>query len=159
MELLRLRTDGRNPNELEEPLRAVIDVRDFYASDLYVPAGSASSVGAIAGAPLTNTLTLTDPLGLRSIGGTFTAGAAAPTNLTFSWGFFLVAGGGSISVPLGSYFVPAMAAAAIVNFGTGPYPYVLPAGTVLFAQVMGTGAGADHTLNVRGLLENLTFRV
>lgn len=154
LELLRLRTDGKNPSGLEEAIRFTIETRDFYGSDLLFPVDNTATVGALA--TINNNNNLTRPIGLRALGGELTIGAAAATNVVCSWGF-TVAGFPAFIVPVGSIFFPNLAAAQLVRFGSAPLPFVLPAGSVLIAHVTGTAAGADHTLNVRGLIENLAF--
>lgn len=156
LELLRLRSDGKNPGGLEESIRLTIESRDFYASDLLVPASSAATVGALGGVGIANVLTLTRNLGLRALGAELTIGAAAATNVTISWNLTLP-GAPLFAIPLGAQFFDALNVAANIRVGSGPFPFVLPAGSVLIAQATGTAAGADHSLNVRGLLENLAF--
>lgn len=153
LELLRLRTDGRLPDGVEQSIRPTVESRDFYGSDLYIPAASTTSVGALAS--LSNNLTLTAHLGLRSLGGVLTIGAGAATNVQATW-FFALPSFPAVPIPLGSMFYAALAAGQTVAFGSGPLPFVLPAGSILTAQVSGAAAGADHNLNVRGLLENFT---
>lgn len=152
LQLFRLRTGGRMPDAFEQAVRAVIETRDFYGSDIYIPIGTTTTTGALAG--LSNTLTVTGgPLGLRSLGAHVNIGAAAATNVFLSW-FMVLPSFPTLAIPIGSQNVGALAAGGSAICGTAPLPYVVPAGTQLTAQAQGVAAGVDHTISVRGLLEN-----
>lgn len=152
IELFRVRNSGSMPPNFGDVIQPTVETRDFYASDLYIPASAAPVVGAITGS-LTASLTYTAALGVRSVGGALTVGAAAVTQVACTWGLQLAGFAANTFIPLGSMFYPNIAAGATVHFGSGPFPFVAPAGTVQICQCTGLGAGADHTVQVRGLLE------
>lgn len=155
LELFRLRHTGELPDDFSKSVVPMVDTSAFYASDLLIPAASAPTVGAInLAVSLLETFTITSNLGCRSLGGQFTCGAAAATNVTFSWGAILP--GFAVEAVMGDEVVANIAAGASVQFGNIFSRIVFPAGTTLYTRASGTAAGADHSLAIAGLLENLT---
>jgi len=153
LELFKLRQTGEYPDDMSKMLMPIVDVSAFYGSDTLIPASSAPTVGAIGG-ELLETLITTGTIGILALGGVLTIGAAAATNMTLSWGIVLP--GPFPRSVFGSQFVAQAAAANQVSVGSAFPRVVVPAGTTLYVGVSGTAAGADHSLAIAGLLENLT---
>lgn len=153
LELFKLRQTGEYPDDMSRLLTPVVDVSAFYGADTLIPASSAPTVGAL-NPELVETLQTTATVGMLSFGAELTVGAAPATNLTFSWG--ITFDGAPNRSPLGSIFVAQANAGAIVRVGSAFPRIVVPAGSRLYTSVSGTAAGADHSLAVCGVLENLT---
>jgi hypothetical protein len=154
VELLRLKTFGDAPGELLNAIQASIDARPFYSADILFANSATNSVGALAGVGIASVSNQAiDSLGVLTVGGTFTCGAAAGTNIVLSWGFFIR----NTTLPVGSMFIGACLAGQQISFGTTCNPgFVLPGGSRLYAQATGNAAGADHTVQSICLIENLT---
>ena len=153
LELFKLRQTGEMPDDMTKSLVPVVDVSAFYASDTLIPASSVPTSGALL-PELLEELVTTGAIGLLSLGGSLTIGAAAATNLTFSWGILLP--GQTTRSILGSSFSAQAGIGAVIRFGSAFPRIVAPVGSTLWVQVTGTAAGVDHTLAIAGLLENLT---
>lgn len=153
LELLRLRTDGRMPDLFNNAVQPCVDSTPFYGSDLLIPASSTPTVGALNPA-LVESLTTTALVSVLSLGGQLTIGAAAATNIQVGWGVLLP--GQTVDSILGSQFLAQQAIGAIAQFGSSFNRLVLPIGSTLYVIASGTAAGADHSLRISGVLENLT---
>lgn len=153
LELFRLRHTGEMPDDFGKMVLPVIDTGPFYAADILIPASSAATVGALLPS-LLEEFTITTALGMRSLGGQLVIGAAAATNISFAWGILIP--GAPVRCTLGSYFVAQAAIGAVIEFGSTFDRIVVPSGATLYVRATGTAAGADHDLQIRGTLENLT---
>ena len=152
LELFKLRQTGEYPDDFGKGVVPVVDCGAFYASDTLISAGSAPTVGALAPELVEDLVATGGPLGVVSLGGILTIGAAAATNINFSWGILLP---GLTRIQLGCHFVAQAGAAAVVRVGSTFPRIVVPNGTTLFVEASGTAAGVDHSLAITGLLENL----
>lgn len=155
LEQFRLRTLGQQPTEFGEGVAPSADVRDHYGADLLLVL-TASTTGAPLS--LTRSINLVNPVRLRAIAGQLTVGAAAFTaGLYIEFGVLVrtFSGTGVIAIPFGSQSYGVAAATQVIAAGTH-CDIILPAGSQLYARIGGTAAGADHTLECRGLMENYT---
>lgn len=153
LELFRLRTLGAQPAGFAETVQPVVEVGGFYAPDILITSNGTAAVGALAN--LTANLTLSADLLLYALSAELLIGAAAATNVSGFAAVRIQTAGVQVNCQLASRFFPAIPAGGRVGFGVPlGYPLMLRAGTVLRATVVGTAAGADHTLNVQGLFGN-----
>ena len=144
---------GRGPNELEDRVRATVDVRDNYSAALLVGSSGTPTVGALAG--LTDTTALGITTRVRAVWGQLAVGAAAVTaGGVIEVGIVMNITGTAVTVPLGTFNYGVALAGAVIGFGV-PVDIVLPPCTG-YARLNGTAAGADHTASSGFLLENWT---
>lgn len=153
LELFKLRQTGEYPDDMSRTLLPMVDVSAYYACDTLIPASSVAAGGALL-PELVKDFTISPSLGVLSLGGSLTIGAAAATNLTISWGILLP--GAPTRAVMGSMFVAQAGIGAVVRFGSAFPRFIAPSGSTLFSAVCGTAAGVDHTLTIAGLLENLS---
>lgn len=156
LELLRLKTLGRQPTIFADTLAPTVESERFYSLDVqnngsFVPATSPG------GFPLgaTDTL-LTGPVLVRALSAQIVMGAAGGTYVHWALGCVLAAaGGGPVLSFLSSGALGAVAAG--VTFRVGgmlPEPLLLPAGAQLVASIISDAAGADHQISLRTTYAN-----
>lgn len=161
LELFRLRTLGRQPDRFGDTVVPVVEVGEFYAADLKLVSTPALTTGAIGGAGMSSTLTLTGPIRVHAAGAVVVCGAAAMTNVTVTVEVLRQspAGPPTLGCPLVSYFFPAINAGARVGVGVpiGRSWVLLPGAAMgIIARISGTAAGADHTVQASTLIDNIT---
>lgn len=148
LELLNLKTLGKQPTGFAEVVSPVVDARDFYGPNLLIASGTGGAIGSLLN--LDEVLTLTANLGVRGIGAILTIGAAGGGDVTISVGYENESG---FRCPLGAFSWSQVVAGQILHFGL-PMRAVWPMGARMYAHaVAGTVAGADHNLQVFGLFE------
>lgn len=153
LELFRLRTLGSNPPEFAGVVQPTVDVAEFYSADLKLFSGVTATTGALAG--LSSVLTLTGPIRMHAIGARLVIGAAAATNVVIMVGMRDTQTG--LRAPLASQVYGAVAATQEVHIGALVRGLVFPPTRwSVYAQATGTAAGADHILDVRLLIDNIT---
>lgn len=154
LELLRLRTLGQQPHLFGETVTPVTDVTEFYAADLKGAIAGTAVAGSLVTARVAD-LVLTSPVRLHAISGDITAGAAALTNAFMSLGL-VFNGVNGIGASLGGIFFPTILAGVPARWGVAFDPIVLDPSVRLRITAWGTGAGVDHTIQVAGLIDNIT---
>lgn len=156
LELFRLRTLGEQPRLFSEIVQPVVDVTEFYGQDLKLPLSAAPTIGAL---PVTEDLVFTGPVRLHAIAAVLVVGAAAATNVTLECGIAFDVAGSRLRAPLQSIFLPSLAAGQRATVSTPTPAWVFQPGVIAYAFVAGTAAGADHQLDVRGIIDNITGAV
>lgn len=143
---------GESPAALEDNLRGVVDLTDFYGGPKLLTSGTANSTGAF---PRATQLVLTAPLAIRGVGASIIIGAAPATNLSLCVGVKFPSGGPEVC--LASQFFAQVPAAGIVQVGA-PIPgrFVVEPGAAVYARVEATAAGADHALSAISVIEFYT---
>jgi len=152
LELLKAKNHASSPHWFGETLIPVLECREFYSTMQLLGTSGAATVGGLVN--LTDTLQLTQPLGLKAISGQLTIGAAGGTNLRLDWGLFTSSGPTGEQITLGSDFVPSFVAGQVIGFGDWLPNWVPAGGTLLFVRASGTAAGVDHSLDCNALIEN-----
>lgn len=154
LELFRLRTLGAQPSTFGQGVIGVSEVTEMYSADLKFALAGTAVVGSIAGA-LVADLVLTAPVRLHGISGDITAGAAAITNAFMSLGvvFNGVNGPGA---SLGGIFLPTIPAGLPARWGVAFHPIVLDPSVRLRITAWGTAAGVDHSVQVSGLIDQIS---
>lgn len=155
LELLSLKTAGYAPDSIDLAVGASIDTRYHYAADILETQAGPQTIGSLA-AGIVDQFTLPANVGLHAVGGALTVGAAGGTNLRIA--VCINVKTLLVSIPIYETFVPAFAAAQVVEFGAALPPWVIPAGCRIFARAYGTAAGGDHALNVAALIEDFSNR-
>jgi hypothetical protein len=146
LELFRLRTLGAQPSSFAELVAPVVNVDEFYSSDL-LRSDLSNVVGALA--PLTVAVVITEPIKLYGLTASFIMGAAGGTQLAVQISINLPATASPAWVVAGNRWQEAaLAPAALYPVAVlFPRPLVLPAGARFLAQAFGNAAGADHQIN------------
>jgi hypothetical protein len=146
LELFRLRTLGAQPSQFGEAIAPVVDVDEFYSSDL-LRTELSNVTGALA--PLQIAITLTEPTKLYGLTAAFIMGAAGGTVLTVAISMNLPALASPAWLLAGEQFqAAALAPASLYPVAVlFPRPLIAPAGTQIIAQAFGNAAGADHQIN------------
>jgi len=147
MDLLRLRTQGKQPDEFGTSVLPTIDLLPFYASDLLANTAT-SSTGAM---PLTVTTTaLSIPLKMVGVAGRIQIGANAGTRIGATVGAFLpgpAAQGGFFPLfqsSAGQGGTPFAGMEFWVGGKLPGPPVVFPPSAVLQLRVIGNQTGSDH---------------
>lgn len=145
---------GRGPAQLEDNVRATVDVRDNYSAPLLLCSTGVATVGALA--TLNDGLVLTGPpCRIRAVTCRLTVGAAPVT----AGGVITVGMSiGGIPCALGSFAFNVAIATQQIEFGV-PMDIVVMPGTEFYARTAGTAAGADHTIAASIILENWTGQI
>lgn len=160
LELFRLRTLGRQPDQFGDTVVPVVEAGEFYAADLKLISTATATTGAIGGAGMSNTLTLTGPIRLHAAGAVVICGAAAMTNVTITVELLRQNAAGTVlGCPLGCYFFPAINAGARIGVGVPiARSWVLLPGAsmAVIVRISGTAAGADHSIQPSTLIDNIT---
>lgn len=139
---------GRGPDNLEDNIRGVVDLRDNYSAPLLVTSSNAPTVAALTG--IQDTLTLTgSPCRIRGVAAELIVGAAPVTAGGFLEVGYII---GGIGLSLGAFSYSVALATQVIGFGV-PVDIVLMPGTVFYSRGGGTAAGADHSLRITVLLE------
>lgn len=155
LELLRLRTLGRQPGLFSEQVSSVVESTEFYAADLVINGSEDGAAGAInqtflgAAAP-----TYRRYLGLS---GQLIMGAAAGTVISVGIGFRSPAAAANVAWGTLNLNTPVAAMVYRVH-AQFPIPLVLPPGSQPMIQTSGNAAGADHVLQLRYCFHNLDGR-
>jgi len=154
LELFRLRTLGANPPQFGDQIVPMVEVSEFYAFDLKTCSGSSPTTGAITGAGLSDTLTLSGPVRVHWAGANFIVGAAGATNVYLSIEY---ADNGGV-IGLASQFFATLNALSNVRVSARLGGLVFPAGNNqrFRATISGTGAGVDHSIAPMLLMDVIT---
>lgn len=127
------------PADLADIISPCVDVTPIYEAELLT---TTTSSGAASALPITRAVTVGQQK-VIAIGGAYTQGAAAGTNINISISIQV----GAFRCPIASQFYPNVAAAQLIDFGVIiPKGWAVAPGTILEARVTGTAAGADHNL-------------
>jgi hypothetical protein len=147
LESFALKTLGEAPKQFGEVVSPVVDVLDFYTTELMFSAQSPSTTVGAFNQTISATLSLTM---LRSVGGTFIEGAAAGTFMHWSLGVRVRST--TIVAWLASGSFAAIGIGASRAFGvTLPKPIIVPSGSELVGFFTSDAAGADHTFRLNWL--------
>lgn len=152
LEILRLRTLGKNPQFFSEVAQAFIDTTEYYGADLLVSSSKALGAGAMT---RTTQETYTVPGRLFAVSGVLIVGAAAGTQIRLS--LSMTPPGSSADVGIGELIVTAPVIGASYQVSSRlPKPMVCLPGTVFNFSTAGDAAGADHQPFLRTLFEQYT---
>lgn len=154
LEIFRLRQFGRAPDEFGSMVVPVVEVGDSYACAALLTSNGSTSTGAMGGAGgLTASLTLSTDLRIRSFSARLRIGAAAATNVSIQVGV-LLPGTSTVEHSLANDFFAQLNIGALIGTSCGlGQPITLRTGSVIFARVCGTAAGADHELYASAVIE------
>lgn len=150
LELLGLKAQGANPTDVSQGVIPTMDVTEFYGTDLAFTGQSAAAVGAFE---LVAT-EVSGPNRLLGLGFEFTSGALFGL-VNVSFGIRMPASN-SPDLAIGTTTVTTSAAIPVYRDGRlFPNPFVVPAGTQLWARAQSAVAGADHSLRVKFAINSL----
>lgn len=153
LELFRLRTLGAAPPMFGDVVTPVIDVGEFYAAANKLCSSSAPAVGAIS-PPLIETFDISAAIRLHAVGAQLLIGAAPATDISLDVRVQI----GAVSCVLASQFFAQAPAAGRISVGTIVPAWVLlpQQALTLIAVASGTAAGADHSLSISTVIDNIT---
>lgn len=145
LELLRLKTLGRAPDQFSDTVLPTVEALESYAApELETTSGTAQVGGMVSHS---STITVGTFRWIWGVAGVLTMGAAPGTFVQWEVGFQTP--GNAQPFVFGQGELRPIAAAAVIRFGAAlPRPMVLRAGTAIFARVNGDGGGVDHTIQV-----------
>ena len=150
LDLLKLRTLGRNPEWLNEVVGPILDATNFYGADLQVVASDSGGAGAMSRSV---SGTAARPGRLLAMSGQVTVGAAAGTQIRLLVSY--TPGPSFSAVILATEVITAPVAGAVYAVAAVlPSPIVFAPGAGFTFTVAGDAAGADHTPVRRDLFEN-----
>jgi len=145
LDLFRLRTQGKQPDEFGTTVGPVVDVHAFYAADLLKTSQTVGAAGAVAS--YTVTANTGSPIALVGLAAAMTVGAAGGTQLRITVGIALptVSSGAFFPLFVQGFFNTPLAGQTYWHGGKLPGPkLVIPGGTHLQARFHSNAAGADH---------------
>lgn len=151
LDLLRLRTLGRAPDQFSDSVLATVESSNFYGADVMVVASDSGGAGAVSRSV---TGTAARPGRLFAMSGQITIGAAAGTALRLLLSFSPGPQFSSVIVAQ-EVWTPVAAGVFCVSI-VFPSPIVFLAGASFTFTTAGDAGGADHTPVRRELFENLT---
>lgn len=150
LDLLRIRTLGRNPDAVDFSIKPTIDATEHYGSDLVVVDSTSIGAGAIT---RTCAGTSTFPGRLIAMGGFVVVGAAAGTQIRMMLSVGTQAN--ITGVPVGEVYITAPVIGATYTVSAVlSKPIVFGPGWQFILTVQGDAGGADHTILLRSLFEN-----
>lgn len=162
LELLRLRSNGDQPTTFADSVLSVVVANEHYGADLQF-SSSDSGTGAIGqsiqvviGSGFTAPAT-PGPVRFMAIGGDMVFGAAAGTWLQMRIGIRApTANSPPAWIAWQSYAAPFLVAAgALTIVANFPAPIILLPGSAVRIEMTGDAVGADHTLRLRTLRQEL----
>lgn len=144
LEIFRLRTLGRNPDEFGSQVIPVTDVTDNYGLDLLSGVAENAAAGVVS--QFLTSVVSANARRYIAVSGNITIGAAAGTYLTMGIGYqlpnspnFFYLNTTTITPVIGGVY----------RIAAGISPLLLPPGHAVFFSTNGNAAGADHLLELR----------
>lgn len=152
IELFRLRTNGRNPDQFATAVQPVADVQDFYGADLLFTADTAAAAAAF---PITQTIDVAFTRRFWGFSFQITLGAAAGTRLSLRIGMRVPSSGSAVYIVAQTVYTAGLVAAQNYNtFVNFPRPIVLSSGAQFVCVAVGDAGGADHVATSQSLSES-----
>jgi len=149
IDLLRLRTQGGQPNQFGSQVIPIVDTTRMYGADMQLSSSAASGATAV---PATVTFTIVNEATYLAVAGEFTVGAAAGTFAALTIGYRSSAS--SVFVPLYSERIVPTAGRSYFYGGQLRQPIVARAGAQFLSLVQSDAGGADHVVDLRMLSED-----
>lgn len=145
LELLNLKSGGRQPDGFNSVVQPGIEVFPFYAMDRLF---TADTVNAAAAYPLNGTVNVSFPRAFIGFGAQVTVGAAAGTRLDIRIGLRCPGPTSPAIILVQTRFTPFIGG-FFDAYWQAPFPVVLPPGAQFVALANSDAAGADHVLTMK----------
>lgn len=155
LELLGLKTGGKQPDGVESVIGPSVDMVPFYGMEKLF---SANTVFAAAALTQTQTVTVTFPRLYIAFSFQITLGAAAGTRLSLRLGVRAPSAASPLTVLAQEYVAaPHLVAGEFYEcIWLAPFPMVYPPGAQFVARSSGDAAGVDHVLTMKALSLDLS---
>lgn len=149
LELLRLKVQGKNPDQFSDVLQPTVELTEFYGAKSVVAVTETGAAGVL---PQTqNAAASAFPRRLLALSGRVVLGAAVGTNISMQ--LAVVVQGQAVHV--GSFAAATFAGGIFAVAAQLPRPLVLPPQHSYSVAVQGDAAGADHVVSIRYLYQRL----